>query len=205
MAVTEFGRRDIPIRRLLGMEAKNYNGLCEGMSERLTCLDVSCKCLTLDSQKALLFWLFLILKWPFVWRWSNSILEDCYKFSRFCEQCHPSIAPDDADIQPRNVSWIHTCHLFMSQFCLYLHFRGPGIQIHRPKLPKYCSGKLCQLWGNVVIGLDCTASKTEAKLVPWSNLWLRPNLHPHAGQETHRIICQFLIAETCSIFLNWIY
>ena len=39
--------------------------------------DVSCKCLTLDSQKALLFQSFLIPKWQFVWHWSNSICEDC--------------------------------------------------------------------------------------------------------------------------------
>ena len=25
-----------------------------------------------------------------------------YKFSMFCQQCHPSVAPDDGNIQPRN-------------------------------------------------------------------------------------------------------
>ena len=35
-----------------------------------------------------------------------------YKFGMFCQQCHPSVAPGDADIRPRNASRIHTCHLF---------------------------------------------------------------------------------------------
>ena len=35
-----------------------------------------------------------------------------YKFGMFCHQCHPSVAPGDADIRPRNASRIHTCHLF---------------------------------------------------------------------------------------------
>ena len=35
-----------------------------------------------------------------------------YKFSMFCQQCHPSA---DTDIRPRNASRIHTCcHLFTS-------------------------------------------------------------------------------------------
>ena len=37
-----------------------------------------------------------------------------YKFSMFCQQCHPSVASDDADIRPRNASRIHTRHLFTS-------------------------------------------------------------------------------------------
>ena len=37
-----------------------------------------------------------------------------YKFGMFCQQCHPSVASGDADIRPRNVSRIHTCHLFTS-------------------------------------------------------------------------------------------
>ena len=37
-----------------------------------------------------------------------------YKFGIFCQQCHPSVASGDADIQPRNASRIHTCHLFTS-------------------------------------------------------------------------------------------
>ena len=37
-----------------------------------------------------------------------------YKFGIFCQQCHPSVASGDADIRPRNASWIHTCHLFTS-------------------------------------------------------------------------------------------
>ena len=44
-----------------------------------------------------------------------------YKFGMFCqqhEQCHPTVAPGDADIRPRNASRIHTCHLFM----LYLQW-----------------------------------------------------------------------------------
>ena len=36
-----------------------------------------------------------------------------YKFGMFYQQCHPSMAPGDADIRPTNASWIHTCHLFM--------------------------------------------------------------------------------------------
>ena len=34
-----------------------------------------------------------------------------YKLGIFCQQCHPSMVPDDADIRPRNASQIHTCHL----------------------------------------------------------------------------------------------
>ena len=37
-----------------------------------------------------------------------------YKFGMYCQQCHPPVAPGNADIQPRNASWIHTCHLFTS-------------------------------------------------------------------------------------------
>ena len=37
-----------------------------------------------------------------------------------CQQCHPSVAPDDADIRPRNASQIHTGHLLTLQFCLHL-------------------------------------------------------------------------------------
>ena len=37
-----------------------------------------------------------------------------YKFGMFCQQCHPSVAPGDADIRPRNASRIPTCHLFTS-------------------------------------------------------------------------------------------
>ena len=37
-----------------------------------------------------------------------------YQFGMFCQQCHPSVAPGDADIRPRNASRIHTCHLFTS-------------------------------------------------------------------------------------------
>ena len=40
--------------------------------------------------------------------------EKNYKFGMFCQQCHPSMASVDADIQPRNASWIHNCHLFSS-------------------------------------------------------------------------------------------
>ena len=54
--------------------------------------------------------------------WTN------YKFGMFCQQWHPSVASGDADIRPRNVSRIHTCHLFMSEFCLVLSW---GV-IHRP-------------------------------------------------------------------------
>ena len=32
-----------------------------------------------------------------------------------------------------------------------------------------------------------------------------PNLHADAGREAYQIICQFLIAETCSIFLSQVY
>ena len=37
-----------------------------------------------------------------------------YKFGMFCQQCHPTVAPGDANIQPRNASQIHICHLFTS-------------------------------------------------------------------------------------------
>ena len=37
-----------------------------------------------------------------------------HKFGMFCQQCHPSMASDDADIRPRNASRIHTWHLFTS-------------------------------------------------------------------------------------------
>ena len=37
-----------------------------------------------------------------------------YKFGMFCQQCHPSVAPGDADIWLRNASPIQTCHLFTS-------------------------------------------------------------------------------------------
>ena len=37
-----------------------------------------------------------------------------YKFGMFCQQCHPSVASDDAEIRPRYASQIHTSHLFMS-------------------------------------------------------------------------------------------
>ena len=81
--------------------------------------------------------------------------------------CHPSVAKDGADIWPRNASQIYTCHLFTSQFCLYLHFGSrPGRQIHWAKLPKHCSSESCQLSGKVVIGLDCTVSKTKATVKP---------------------------------------
>ena len=61
-----------------------------------------------------------------------------YKFGMFCQQCHPSVASGNADIRPRNASRIHTCHLFTSQFCLYLQFGELGRQIPRPKLLEYC-------------------------------------------------------------------
>ena len=35
-----------------------------------------------------------------------------YKFGMLCQQCYLSVAPGDADIQPRNASRIHTSHLF---------------------------------------------------------------------------------------------
>ena len=37
-----------------------------------------------------------------------------FKFGMFWQQCHPSVAPGDADIRPRNAYRIHTCHLFTS-------------------------------------------------------------------------------------------
>ena len=48
------------------------------------------------------------------------------------------------------------------------------------------------------------ASKTKAKLDPQANFprWRPPDLHADAGREAHQKICQFLIAKTCSIFLN---
>ena len=35
-----------------------------------------------------------------------------------------------------------------------------------------------------------------------SKIWGPLDLHADAGREAHQKICQFLIAETCSIFLN---
>ena len=35
-----------------------------------------------------------------------------YKYGMFCQQCHPSVVLDGADIRPRNVSQIHTKLLF---------------------------------------------------------------------------------------------
>ena len=53
-------------------------------------------------------------------------------------------------------------------------------------------------------GLDCTASKTKAKFDPQANFprWWPPDLHADAEREAYQKICQFLTAETCSIFLN---
>ena len=69
------------------------------------------------------------------WRWLNSdiytqndhfslvydmiyqffcIVAKNYKFGMFSQQCHPSVAPGDADIWQRNAARIHTCHLFTS-------------------------------------------------------------------------------------------
>ena len=39
------------------------------------------------------------------------------------------MAPDGADIRPRTASQIHTCHLFMLQFCLFHHYGDAGRQI----------------------------------------------------------------------------
>ena len=64
-----------------------------------------------------------------------------YKFGLFCQQCHPSVAPGDADIRPRNASRIHTCHLFMLQFCLCEYvsiLENWGDKTPWPKLLKYC-------------------------------------------------------------------
>ena len=79
-----------------------------------------------------------------------------------------------------------------------------GRQIGWPKLLKYCFQKSCQLSGKVVEGLDCMASKTKAKLDPQANFprWRPPDLCADAGREAHQKICQFLIVETSSIFLN---
>ena len=93
------------------------------------------------------FWFWLSL-WP-----STSISSmdaKSYKFGMFCQQCHPNVAPDDADIRPRNASRIHTCHLFTRLFmshavlsiykCTCIHFGELGSHFHRSKIPKYCSG-----------------------------------------------------------------
>ena len=89
-------------------------------------------------------------------------------------------------------------------FVYYLQFGESGRQIPCPKLLKYCFQLSCQLSGKVVEGLDCTASKTKAKLDPQANFprWRPPDVHADAGREAHQKICQFLMAETCSIFLN---
>ena len=39
-----------------------------------------------------------------------------YKFGLFCKQCHPSVAPGDADIRPQKASRIHTCHCLRHNF-----------------------------------------------------------------------------------------
>ena len=36
-----------------------------------------------------------------------------YKICMLCQHSHPSMAPDYADVQPRNASWIHTYHTFV--------------------------------------------------------------------------------------------
>ena len=61
----------------------------------------------------------ILTKWPF---WLNLVYDirsispyepaKNYKFGIFCQQCHPSVAPDDADIKPRNASKIHTAVCF---------------------------------------------------------------------------------------------
>ena len=71
---------------------------------------------------------------------------------------------------------------------LYLQFGESGRQIPRPKLLKYCFQQSCQLSGKVVAGLDCTASKTKAKLDPQAHFprWWPPDLHADAGWEAHQ-------------------
>ena len=56
----------------------------------------------------------------------------------------------------------------------------------------------------VVEGLDCTASKTKAKLDAQANFprWRPLDWHADAGREAHQKICHFLIVETCSIFFK---
>ena len=65
--------------------------------------------------------------------------------------------------------------------------------------PCWLGPRLCQYLAEKCLELD-----------PQANLprWWPPDLHADAGQETHQRICQFLLAESCSIFLNqicWIF
>ena len=58
----------------------------------------------------------------------------------FCQQCHPSMAPDDANIASRNASMIHTYHLFVAILSVspVLHFEKMERPIPQTKLRKYC-------------------------------------------------------------------
>ena len=141
----------------------------------------------------------LLTKWPF-WRnlWNINFAAWWQRISNLA--CRPSVAPDGADIQempPRFVPAIFSRCNFV--YISTLETWGDK-SIDQPSkillwivMPTF--GKSCH------VGLDCTASKTKAKLDPRANFpsWLLPDLHADAGWATHWIICQFVMAETCSI------
>ena len=53
------------------------------------------------------------LVYDMIYRFLGMEAKNC-KFGMFCQQCHPSVAPGDGDIQLRNASRILTCHLVTS-------------------------------------------------------------------------------------------
>ena len=93
-----------------------------------------------------------------------------------------------------------------------------GLSLWHDGLISWHGGKELEVWHVLPI-----ISSILAGLAPgYANVWLRneldpqanlprwwpPDLHADAGQETHQRICQFLLAESCSIFLNqicWIF
>ena len=107
------------------------------------------------------------------------------------------------------VSGCQFLKLYISMFEKWLESPQWLLAVSKPKV-RLCVTSAwgqelsCQLSGKVVEGLDCTASKTKAKLDPQANFprWRPSDLHADAGREAHQKICQFLIAEICSIFLN---
>ena len=87
---------------------------------------------------------------------------------------------------------------------------SPPNMANKMSLNSYLDHHLClifQIWlhnnaswqkGHLIVHL------AKAKLDPQANFprWRPPDLHADAGREAHQKICQFLIAEICSIFLN---
>ena len=123
-----------------------------------------------------------------------------YKFGMFCQQCHPSVASGDADIRlpDSHLPFVYVVILSISPIWRI------GETNPSTKTFKILFSLVMPTSGKVVAGLDCTASKTKAKLDPQANFprWRPLDRHADAGREAHQQICQFLIAEICSIFLN---